>query len=686
MSGSTTRGFRPEIQALRALAVGSVLLYHLWPGTVRGGFVGVDVFFVISGYLITGHLLRDAAASGTVRLSHFWVRRARRLLPASLLVLAAVAVATLLVVPLSQRAAFLHEVLASTFYVENWSLAAASVDYLAADNAATPVQHYWSLGVEEQFYVVVPLLVLLLARICRARRAVVLTVLAVLAAVSLGWCVRQTGDLPGVAYFSTLTRAWELLAGGLLAAAAVVAPRWIRQVLGWAGLAAVLAAVVTYTGSTVFPGVAALLPVLGAVALIAAADAGPLALVARLRPVTWVGDVSYAIYLWHWPLVVLVPAATGEALGRLDRLGILVTTLVLAWISTRFVEEPLRQLPRTLEGRRPVLAVVGVTVVATALVGSLAAAGAAQSRNAVDRLRDQAARIVASGDYRCLGAEVVGHPECPDRGDLLVPAPAAASEDDGIDYACWLGTDGTQVKVCSYGPTTGARMQVLAVGDSHSSSLTPAYQELAEKRHWHVDVIGRAACSWGTGQQALPARVLRETCAPWKQNVGDYLAGHPAYDLIITTSRQAGRPARRVGDETYREATVRTLREAWESQIARGTEVVAIRDMPQARDDVLTCVERAGGGAADACRTPPSRAFEGYDALSAAVAATPGSALVDLRDLLCDPRGCTPVLGNVVVYHDDQHVTATFARTLATTLGERIDAALARLGRDSRHG
>ncbi|MDO7869175.1 acyltransferase family protein [Nocardioides jiangxiensis] len=684
--GGTTRGFRPEIQALRALAVGSVLLYHLWPGTVRGGFVGVDVFFVISGYLITGHLLRDAAVSGTVRLSHFWVRRARRLLPASLLVLAVVAVATLLVVPLSQRAAFLHEVLASTFYVENWSLAAASVDYLAADDVATPVQHYWSLGVEEQFYLVVPLLVLVLARFWRARRPVVLSALGLLAVVSLVWCVRQTGELPGVAYFSTLTRAWELLAGGLLAAAAAAAPRPVRHGLGWAGLAAILVAVVSYSGSTVFPGIAALLPVLGAVAVLAAADAGPVALVARLRPVTWVGDVSYAVYLWHWPLVVLVPAATGEALGPLDRCGVLVATLGLAWLSTRFVEEPLRRLPRTLDGRRPVLAVVGATVLATGLVGSLAAAGAAQSRHRIDQLQASAEQIVAAGDYTCLGAEAVGRSDCPDRGDLLVPAPAAAAEDDGNSASCWAGTDESVPRICHQAAPLTPRANVLVVGDSHSNALIPAWREIARTRGWNLDITGRAGCSWTSGVQDHPAKAFRTACAAWKQAIAAHLASHPAYDLILTTSRQSGRLIRPTHGETKQEATVAALHDVWAREIARGSVVIALRDLPLAREDVVACVERAGVRAATDCRAAPSLAFSGYDALTPAVAATPGSALVDLRDLLCTASGCTPVLGNVVVYHDQQHVTATFARTLAGVLGRRIDAAYARLQRDSRHG
>jgi peptidoglycan/LPS O-acetylase OafA/YrhL len=683
------RGFRPDIQALRAIAVGSVLLYHLWPGRVPGGFVGVDVFFVISGYLITGHLLRDLEGTGRVRLARFWVRRARRLLPASLLVLGLVAVATVTVVPLSQRAGFLREVLASTFYVENWSLARQSVDYLAADNAPSPVQHYWSLGAEEQFYVVVPLLLIAIAWLVRRqpqRRHVVLPlVLAALAVLSLALSIHQTVSAPGVAYFSTATRAWEFLLGGLLAALGhgprgLLDQARIQATLGWAGLLAIISAAFLFDGSTAFPGYAAALPVLGAAAAIAAGPRGPVALLARLRPITFLGDISYAVYLWHWPLIVLVPAATGEELGLIGRCAILLVTIALAWASTRFVEEPLRNRPRSLDGRRPVLVVATAAALATAFVATLAVVGTAQARSEVDRLQARAEQLLADGDLSCLGANRAVHPRgCPDFGDVLVPAPAAAAEDDGNDLACWAGTEESTPRFCSFGRTTDPTLRVLAIGDSHNNSLIPAWRGLAEERGWSLDVTGRAGCSWSTGAQAHPAKTFREQCRDWKQAVAGHLADHPAYDLILTTSRQAGTLNEATGGETREEATIAALHAAWASQIRRGSVVVAVRDVPQARPDVIECVEREGIAAASRCGAAPDRAFAGYDALTPAVDRTPGSALIDLRDVFCTAQGCAPVIGNVVVYIDPQHVTATFARTLVPVLGQRLDRALARL-------
>jgi peptidoglycan/LPS O-acetylase OafA/YrhL len=686
------RGFRPEIQALRAIAVGSVLLYHLWPGRLHGGFVGVDVFFVISGYLITGHLLRDLEASGRIRLGRFWVRRARRLLPASLLVLALTAIATMVFASLSQQPDFLRHVLASTFYVENWQLARDSVDYLAADNAATPVQHYWSLGVEEQFYVAVPLILVALSLVTRrtpARRHVLVpVVLLVLSVASLALSIHQTTTSPGIAYFSTGTRAWEFLLGGLLASAGSRIPehRGVQATLGWLGLAAIAAAVFTFDAHTVFPGYAAALPVLGAAAVIAAGQHGGVGLLARLRPVTFAGDISYALYLWHWPLIVLVPIATGEHLGFLGRVVLLGVTVLLAWVSTRWVEEPLRSLPRNLDGVRP-LALVGVTVAAaTALVAGLCVAGTAYARGEVDRQQAQAEKLLASGDLSCLGANVVDSTRsCPDFGDTLVPAPAAAEHDDGNEAECWASVDDSEPRICALVRPKHPTLRVLAVGDSHNNALIPAYRALATKRNWSLDVTGRAGCPWTTGTQANNSRDFRESCRTWKQKVAEHLADHPAYDVILTTARQAGSMVQPTGDETPQEATVTAFHDAWTSQIKRGTAVIAIHDVPQARENVVDCVEREGIKAAQLCRTKPARAFAGFNALGAAVAETPGSAMVDLTDIFCDKRGCTPVLGNVVVYLDGQHVTETFARTLAPALGKRIDAALERIRSDAHH-
>ena len=267
---------RPEIQGLRAVAVMFVVLYHLWPGRLRGGYIGVDVFFVISGFLITGNLLREVDRRGRVRFADFWARRARRLLPAAFLVLLATGVGILLWVPQLMWQQFFKEIAASGLYVENWSLARDAVDYLASSNAPSPVQHYWTLSAEEQFYLGWPFLVMLgvlvASRTSWPRTRAITAVLGTAALASLAFSLWQTVANPSVAYFSTFTRAWEFAAGALLACAGsrVALHGRPAALLSLVGLGTIAACGLLFTHDTPMPGTAAVVVVLASVAVIAA--------------------------------------------------------------------------------------------------------------------------------------------------------------------------------------------------------------------------------------------------------------------------------------------------------------------------------------------------------------------------------------------------------------------------------
>ncbi|MFP5283458.1 MAG: acyltransferase family protein, partial [Actinomycetes bacterium] len=358
-TGPSRTLLRTDVQGLRALAVSLVFVYHLWPGRIPGGYIGVDVFFVISGFLITSHLLAHPPRS-LPDLSAFWSRRARRLLPASLLVLAVTLVASRLVAPETEWAGTARQAGGAAVYVVNWLLAADSVDYLASENAPSPVQHFWSLSVEEQFYFVWPVLILgLVAWAVRRQwrpQTVIRVGLGAVVLVSLAYSVYATAVSPDRAYFVTPTRAWEFGVGGLLAAVLplvggtdrggpVPLPRPVRSGMAWLGLAAIAAAAVGYSAATPFPGWQAALPVLGTAAVIAAMPAGRARGVDRMlaQPwVQWLGDRSYSIYLWHWPLIVLMPALLGRDLGIFDEVNVVLATLLLATLTKRFVEDPFR--------------------------------------------------------------------------------------------------------------------------------------------------------------------------------------------------------------------------------------------------------------------------------------------------------------------------------------------------------
>ena len=308
---------RPEIQALRAAAVLLVVICHLWPAALPGGYVGVDVFFAISGFLITSLLLREIDRTGRLSLSAFWARRARRILPAALATVLFCAVATAIFVPINLWPQFFAELRASTAYVQNWQLASTAVDYFAASDLPSPVQHFWSLSVEEQCYLVWPVLLVIAVAVSRSRparlrRRMLVIAIAAPTLLSLAFSLSQTRSNPQAAYFVTPTRVWEFGAGALLALLPPVdrAPALFHSVLSWVGLGAIAVAAIAYSSTTAFPGHAALLPVLGALAVMQAGVPthrwAPSAAM-QLRPVQYLGDISYSVYLWHWPLIVLAP-------------------------------------------------------------------------------------------------------------------------------------------------------------------------------------------------------------------------------------------------------------------------------------------------------------------------------------------------------------------------------------------
>ncbi|HTY34208.1 MAG TPA: acyltransferase, partial [Mycobacterium sp.] len=355
--------FRADIEGLRAVAVLAVVLFHADMPGAGGGFVGVDVFFVISGFLITGLLWREASSAGTVRLRRFYGARARRLLPAS----AAVGVVTLiasalLLPPLLARSA-IGDGIASALYVSNYWFIIRGANYFASHVPPSPFQHYWSLGVEEQFYLVWPALIIgtaWLIRLARRRTRAqatssqrpYLVVLALVAVVSFALSFAATYVVAAAAFYSLPTRAWQLAVGGLVA---LTAGQWRRlptraaALTGWAGLGVVLLACTQLSATTLYPGVAALLPTLGTALVIGAGCAIPAQGCGRvlgLSPMRAIGRISYSWYLWHWPVLVLAPALLGHPLGLAARLAAALISGGLAVLTLRVLENPLRFAPR----------------------------------------------------------------------------------------------------------------------------------------------------------------------------------------------------------------------------------------------------------------------------------------------------------------------------------------------------
>jgi peptidoglycan/LPS O-acetylase OafA/YrhL len=694
---------RPDIQALRALAVAMVLIYHLWPNRLSGGFTGVDVFFVISGFLITSHLLAHPPSRGR-NLLEFWSRRVRRLLPAALLVLAATLIGTRIVAPDTVWGSSTKDIRAAALYFVNWRFAAQSVDYLAASNAPSPVEHFWSLSVEEQFYLIWPVVILIAVGIAKWRRwrLVPVTVggLSAVVAASLAYSIYDTHTDPAQAYFVTPTRIWELGLGGLLAAAlssralgrnrdseAVPLPPAARIVLTWVGLAAMVWAAFVYTGSTPFPGYQALVPVLGAVAVIAAMPPrglGSPAAVMAWRPVQWLGDVSYSVYLWHWPMIALLPYASGDHLGRLDKATIIVATLILAGLTKRYVEDRFRKPA----WGRPLLKpyALGAALMAVVVVGCTAQLAEVNHNSTPPT-------YVAHGT--CVGAAALAN-HCRaavDRGPLQESAQQAANDtSDAYGYpahpaTCFARPPDYAVTVCHFGGPH-ATVKVALVGNSHAAEWLPALQQIVKQRHWSLDTYLATRCANAIGISQIFKGVADDSaeCDAWAKNSTTQIV-KGRYDLVVMSNRVSG-PARPhatidASQAAYAQGYLAVLKQFQ----AAGLSVVGVHDTPAPSKyipgnfaSIPDCLA-AHGSDLGSCDGPRSK-YLPVEPLQAAVGqlGDPKITIVNLTKYICPQRfsRCPAVIGRIPVYFDNSHLTGMFSASLAPYLEPHLLTALGR--------
>lgn len=665
------RRFMPEIQGLRALAVGLVVMFHLWPRRVPGGFVGVDVFFVISGFLITSHLLREVERSGSIKLGAFYARRARRLLPASLLVLATSAIAAALILPSQLARAALREVIASTFYVENLWLAAKAVTYSASNDTASPVQHYWSLSAEEQFYALWPALILaavLIGKLLARRRSgdptasgnprcAAAIALGALAIASFAHSVALTGSDAAAAYFVTTTRAWEFAAGAL---ASFVVLRWaprgsVAVWFRWLGMVAIVASAFVISQSTPFPGAIALVPVLGTAAIIVAGGEchqDPLIVASSFRPTQWLGDISYAIYLWHWPLIALAPFVLGRELAWPDKLVVVGLTLTLAHFTRQFVELAFLKGCSRLVGAP--LRVLVSTVVAMALIAA-AALGRSAWLNNWEQVQLQE-RLAELASDPCLGSSAALNPGlC--GSPFTTPPRAPVSDADSpwvmphCDPECWSGKRPSKV--------------LALVGDSHAQTLYHALMPVAAANGYGIAIFAKGACPLNlVGRDQIDDEMRpADECGDWAKSTVDALRDLKP-DLIISIAYVAS-----TWSDTA--AGLRGYHETW-AALTSIAPVTVLRDYPRTGGVFSPDCLAKNPGNHEACNVPREVALPQDLAFEAAANAGPKVSRIDLSDVFCDAQRCHPVVGSLPVYWDTDHITGTFARSLVPVLAQRL--------------
>jgi peptidoglycan/LPS O-acetylase OafA/YrhL len=693
-SAPEDRRFRPDVEGLRAVAIVLVVLYHTHASLAPGGYVGVDVFFVISGFLITGQLVRELRTDGRISFLAFYARRARRILPAALLTVIVTAVASaLLLDPLAAKRA-LSDDLSAVYFGANVHFAAQGADYFNAGLSPSPVQHFWSLSVEEQFYIVWPLLLVLSSvgwlrlsrrrdrdRVRRPVTGAVIVVLGILAAISLVASIEQTAASPSSAYFSIATRAWELAVGAMVALAlprVARLPHRLAVPLSWVGLACIVLAAGLFSSTTSYPGDLALLPVLGAAAVICGGSAlasrrfGAEALLGK-PPFQRVGAWSYSWYLWHWPALVLAPAVLGHSLSEFQALGVAAASLVIAVMSFVLLERPIRRIQIVV--RRPVLglgaggvlAAIAVASVALSglLVGPLASTGAAP------------ARLAAAHNSASLRPKLIAGARTTKVPPNLQPSlnAMASALPRTIADGCELAYGRAEIKPCVYGDH-GSQTTVVLFGDSHAGHWFDAVNAISKQRHWRLVVLTKEGCT--------PAEVTfrddsASLCARWRESAEARIANlHPAL-VIVSWARwmqplakqTAGVPSGYGG--------------AWQDGVAAifqflrrsSKHVIFLSDTPYLPRSAPDCV---AGHLSDvrSCTITRSQAviLPAIKAAELRIAKQEHIKTIDPTAWFCAPKICPVIVGNILVYHDKAHMTTEWSRYLAPVLGNAIRRAI----------
>jgi peptidoglycan/LPS O-acetylase OafA/YrhL len=678
-SGDHGSARRTDIQAMRALAVVFVVVFHLWPWLLPGGFVGVDMFFVISGFLITGNLVREVRTTSKVRLAAFWSRRIRRLFPAALTVLMFVVIATLLWVPNVLWAQFARQVIGSALYLQNWILASDAVGYWTSQNLASPVQHFWSLSVEEQFYIGFPILVAVLARMQRSSERSIRAAILCITVASLVWSVWFTSVSPSAAYLVTTTRVWEFGVGALLVWVPMVRRQRPATVLFVGGVCTAVAAGFVIDAAWKFPSFIAAWPVAATAAMLLGGEAlvPSLRRLVELRPLRFIGDVSYALYLWHWPLIVLLPFASGHVLTGAEKLGVAAVSLLFASITTRFVEHPVRFSSQLRGETRPpavVLSLGGVAVVVVVLTTWVALR--VDTPRTVDMERVLAPVETAASS--CEGAPAgLDRARCGESISGIVPDPLIAGDDGYKHEQCWSDVRERTFNLCTVGPPAGV-LRMLVVGDSHSLMYNSSYERIAGARNWTIDMVSRNSCFWtdAVHPNELSAAYTKN-CESWKVSLEQHLADTAPYDVLVVTNANPANSPLPEGNTDSKTVATNGLVSAWQRQLDRGVRIVAVRDIPTLRTDVVACVATYMGEANIHCSSPRKVAAGSIatDPMLAA-AAMLKVPVVDLTDVFCNATTCFPVIGNVLAYQNNDHLTTTFVKMIDGILAARIATAL----------
>jgi peptidoglycan/LPS O-acetylase OafA/YrhL len=655
---------RDDIQGLRAVAVLLVALGHAGVPFLSGGYVGVDTFFVLSGFLITGILLAEFADRGLISLRSFYLRRARRILPAAALTLIATDIAAHHLLNFVRARAAVNDSIWSALFAANVHFARQGSDYFAQGQPPSPLLHFWSLSVEEQFYFVWPsVLALLLA--FRFRR--LLIVLVVAGGASLAWSIHVTATSPATAYYSTFARAWELALGAALAVAATHVSRLPARAglaCGWLGLFAIGYAACSYSERTPFPGSAALLPAIGAALVIGAGLAARqtafgIGRVLALAPLRYVGDRSYAFYLWHWPVLILATQYAGHELSLEVKLGLLALAFSLSVASYRFVENPLRRMKLTLRvsGLLWPATVTALVVVALLILDSTNRAAARLDAAAAAVQPAQLVRASAPAKTRSLDAVVAAVKQAERGAPLPSPVTPSPANLRGDFYTfpagCSPGAGKTSSRVCRLADARSSKT-IVVVGDSHAQMWMPTILQMANRDGWAVVPFVKPRCiprSWSS----------KGECGRWYSwATRRASAMRPDVALVIGSWMAVWEPPRAIGPVGALTLAMKRV----------SASVVVVGDVPGQKRDPTDCL-LAPHATMATCTSEATRVQLSTNRAIAANARKHGIGFVDTLGWFCaHPHGsstrylCPLVVNKTVTCVDRGHISRTYGLEL----------------------
>ena len=604
-----------QIQGLRALAALLVTIFHA--RLVPGGFIGVDIFYVISGYLITGLILREIEQTGSLDLNAFYQRRIKRLLPTSVFVLFITAIVGMFVLPAITRDALGRDLFAAAAYISNYLFAWWQNDYQNLNATPSPFIHYWSLAVEEQFYVVWPILLLLLARY--GRRAIFWGI-SITTVLSLLLSVYQTQTSPIWAFYSLPTRAWELGVGALL----LFVPEkvWRNRFIPWLGVIGIAIATFNFDENTAFPGVNAVLPVFATALLIGSISIWPRAFndLSNNRISQWLGAISYPLYLWHWPALVLPSSALGRPLRIRERLFCILLTVVLAHLTSKFIEQPLRH--KKIEGKKVYLFFVATTI--TSLIAGLIISATSSSMISVK-----------GTNYKFNLIDVM-------------EKPAVYGDDCHVNYG------ETKSGYCTYGDKKSNRTLVL-YGDSHAAQWFPALEQIARERGYKLISLTKSACPAVDAPREDQGAFKNVHCEKWRQNsIARIKSIRP--DAVITSSFQyftppSGFPSKsRWWDDGQR----RLLSELRGSS----NHLIYISDTPRPLRDIPNCLASRDSHTCDSTEKTRNVIINGFEK-------------IDPTPWLCTSY-CPAIKDGYVVYRDASHISVAASLALKPELEKAL--------------